>query len=260
MKKLLFISLVIITGMVIMTSCSPKNVNTPVTSTPTPPPPTKTAPGAPTNIVVNALDGSADVNFKAPVNTGNDSITGYKVLVYKSNSLVNLYLDALDIDSASTKTTHRILGLKNLRNYTVQVIAKNSTGSSPLSLPSDMFTPLSDVNKYFINHTFVYNRTDVKRFDLTYWFQPLLNLAYEMQFYNDGTYKEFTDSTHTKLFGNGLYSDSTSKVNGVTYMIFEGLSQTINTVQTMNDSLFVYDTDDVQKNGTIFRTTLVVKK
>ncbi|MED4954508.1 S-layer homology domain-containing protein, partial [Paenibacillus macerans] len=98
-----------------------------------------TVPAAPTNVVATAGNGSATVTFTAPDDNGGSAITGYEVFDSNGNKVATGSADATSIT---------ITGLTNGTTYTFTVKAKNATGSSDPSTPSNAVTPRAPSNNH----------------------------------------------------------------------------------------------------------------
>lgn len=93
-----------------------------------------TVPDAPATVSATRGDGSATVTWTAPVNTGNDPLTGYDVVSDPATTT----------QSAAGDATQLVFtGLTNGTAYTFAVVAKNAAGSSPASAQSAAVTPAS---------------------------------------------------------------------------------------------------------------------
>jgi len=87
-------------------------------------------PGAPTGVLATAGHGSATVSWTAPASTGGSPITTYTVT------------SSPGLRQCSTTTTScSVSGLTNGATYTFTVVAANSLGTGPPSVPSNAVTP-----------------------------------------------------------------------------------------------------------------------
>lgn len=102
------------------------------TATPTAPAPTG-VPGPPTSVTATAGNAAATLSWTAP-GTTNGTITGYDVLDQAS---------AVRGTVSGTGTSTTVSGLTNGMQYTFRVVAKNATGSSIPSAPSNTVTPVA---------------------------------------------------------------------------------------------------------------------
>ncbi len=93
-----------------------------------------TIPGAPTGLVANAGNASAQLAWTAPANNGGSTIVSYTVT---SNP------GALSVTVPATQTGVNFSGLTNGTTYNFSVHATNSTGNSAESLPSNAVTPIA---------------------------------------------------------------------------------------------------------------------
>ncbi|ALS25048.1 S-layer homology domain-containing protein [Paenibacillus naphthalenovorans] len=98
-----------------------------------------TVPAAPTNVAATAGNGSATITFTAPDDNGGSAITGYEVFDSNGNKVATGSADATSIT---------ITGLTNGTTYTFTVKAKNATGSSDPSTPSNAVTPRAPSNNH----------------------------------------------------------------------------------------------------------------
>jgi hypothetical protein len=88
-------------------------------------------PSAPTNVIAARGNASAVITWAAPSYDGGAVISGYTATASPDDSAC----------STNGATTCTISGLKNGTSYTVRVVASNSAGASPASLPSSSFVP-----------------------------------------------------------------------------------------------------------------------
>ena len=95
-----------------------------------------TAPGAPTNVVASAGNGSATVSWTAPSN-GGSTITSYTLTPYIGTNPQA----ATTISGSPPATSVTITGLTNGTTYTFKVSATNAIGTGPASAPSNAVTP-----------------------------------------------------------------------------------------------------------------------
>jgi len=98
--------------------------------TPSPPPPTF-PPGAPTQVIAVAGDGSATVAWTPPPTSGSFPVTHYQVTANPGGA-----------SCLTTLTTCTVTGLTAGMPYTFTVRALNGAGWGPASAPSDALTPL----------------------------------------------------------------------------------------------------------------------
>jgi hypothetical protein len=77
------------------------------------------------------------VSWTAPANNGGAAITGYTVNVYPSGSST----PSQQLPAGASATSLNIGGLTNGTSYTFTVVATNSLGNSPESVPSNAVTP-----------------------------------------------------------------------------------------------------------------------
>jgi arylsulfatase A-like enzyme len=89
-------------------------------------------PGAPTGVSAVAGDGSAQVSWTPPVDTGGSPITGYTVTASPGGASVSV---------GGGVTAVNVPGLVNGTSYTFTVTATNSAGTGPASNPSTPITP-----------------------------------------------------------------------------------------------------------------------
>jgi len=94
-------------------------------------------PDAPTSVSANASNGSANVSFTAPTNTGGGSITGYGAVAIGTN-----------ISSTNTSSPITISGLTSGTTYTIGVWAINSYGPSPFGISGEVI-PTGDRGLFF---------------------------------------------------------------------------------------------------------------
>lgn len=79
-------------------------------------------PGAPTNVVATALDGSVSLAFAPPVTDGGSAITGYAASCAAGSS---------SRSATGTTSPIRVAGLVNGTSYTCTVAATNAVGTGP---------------------------------------------------------------------------------------------------------------------------------
>lgn len=89
-------------------------------------------PSAPTRVVAQAGDASAEVSWRAPGSTGGSGITGYVVTASPGGASV----------TTTAVTSVHVGGLRNGRRYTFVVAAINAAGTGARSRPSEAVTPL----------------------------------------------------------------------------------------------------------------------
>ena len=92
-----------------------------------------TVPGAPTNVVATAGNGSASVTWTAPANTGGAAITAYTATSAPGGKTC----------STNGATSCTVSGLTNGTAYTFTVKATNSSGTGPASAASAPVTPVA---------------------------------------------------------------------------------------------------------------------
>ncbi|GAA3804412.1 hypothetical protein GCM10022226_25370 [Sphaerisporangium flaviroseum] len=88
-------------------------------------------PGAPTDVIAAAADGSASVGWQAPADTGTSPITKYTVTEVATRKTV----------TTSGETTALFTALENGKPYSFEVKATNATGDSVWSALSNTVTP-----------------------------------------------------------------------------------------------------------------------
>ena len=88
---------------------------------PPPPGPLQTVPSAPTNLLVDATDGTVTLFWEAPENDGGSAITDYEYRIDQTEEWISI---------GSTDTTHTVAGLVNGTEYVFQVRAVTASGSS----------------------------------------------------------------------------------------------------------------------------------
>ncbi len=91
---------------------------------------TTSAPTAPQVVHAVAGDASAIVHWSIPQSNGGAKIDGYTATSQPGSK-----------SCTTTATSCTVKGLKNGTSYTFSVVAKNSAGSSPASVPSNAVTP-----------------------------------------------------------------------------------------------------------------------
>jgi len=94
-----------------------------------------TVPGAPTGVTATGGNASAAVAWTAPSSSGGSPITTYTVTPYIGPTAQ----PAMSVPASSSSVT--IAGLTNGTTYTFRVSASNSSGSGPLSSPSNPVAP-----------------------------------------------------------------------------------------------------------------------
>jgi Fibronectin type III domain len=99
-----------------------------------------TVPGAPAAPTAVAGNGTAQVTFAPPLNTGGGALTSFTIQVNAGATVVQTIAG---IDPAAT--TFPVTGLTNGTAYTFQVLAVNAKGPGPLSAASSPVTPLAPV-------------------------------------------------------------------------------------------------------------------
>jgi hypothetical protein len=95
--------------------------------------PDPTVAGAPTGVTAQAGNGQATVAWAAPLSTGGHPILSYTVTASPGGNSVTT--------SDGTTTADTVDGLTNGVSYTFTVLATNSAGPGPPSLPSNAVTP-----------------------------------------------------------------------------------------------------------------------
>jgi len=95
-----------------------------------------TVPGAPTNVVATAGNGSATVNWTAPSN-GGSAITSYTITPYVGTTA----RASTTISGSPPATSATITGLTNGTTYTFKVSATNAIGTGPQSAASNAVKP-----------------------------------------------------------------------------------------------------------------------
>ena len=83
--------------------------------------PRQTVPSAPTNLLVDATDGTVTLMWEAPENDGGSAITDYEYRIDQMEEWISI---------GSTDTTHTVTGLVNGTEYVFQVRAVTAAGSS----------------------------------------------------------------------------------------------------------------------------------
>ena len=101
-----------------------------------------TAPGAPTNVVAVAGDGTAAVSWVPPVSSGGNPIRNYDVTVSPGGRTVVACAN-LSTDVTCHYTDLLVTGLTNGVSYSFSVTARNAVGMSPASGASNTVTPLA---------------------------------------------------------------------------------------------------------------------
>ncbi|MHB1504270.1 MAG: fibronectin type III domain-containing protein [Acidimicrobiales bacterium] len=95
----------------------------------------RTAPGAPSNLVASATKGQVSLSWSAPASDGGSPITSYLVVPYVGSTAGTV------IDTASSSTSYTVMGLTSGTTYTFTVAAVNAIGTGPASAPSNAVTP-----------------------------------------------------------------------------------------------------------------------
>ena len=95
-------------------------------------------PGAPTDVVGVAGDGSAKVSWSAPESNGGGSLTGYVVV---ATDLSKATRGGMTCASPTGQTSCVVTGLATGDRYVFTVVASNEAGTGPSSSPSSPVTP-----------------------------------------------------------------------------------------------------------------------
>jgi hypothetical protein len=103
----------------------------------TPVAPTPVAPSAPTGVTATAGNGQATIAWQAPSSAGSSAIVSYTVTSTPGN---------LTASAAAASRSATVTGLANGTSYTFVVTAKNSTSTSPASVPSNAVVPAVPVS------------------------------------------------------------------------------------------------------------------
>ena len=104
---------------------------------PDPVPTPSTPPSSPLNVTANAGDATATVTWQAPASPGSSAITAYQVTSAPGGGTCLASAPAL---------TCEVTGLTNGTTYTFTVRARNETGWSEASAPSNAVTPTAPVD------------------------------------------------------------------------------------------------------------------
>ena len=97
--------------------------------------PRQTVPDTPTNLMVDATDGTVTLTWEAPEDDGGSAVTDYEYRINSRGGWISI---------GSTNTTHTVTGLTNGSAYVFQVRALNRIGRSGPSLPAEA-TPIAQV-------------------------------------------------------------------------------------------------------------------
>ena len=170
-----------------------------------------TVPGSPTAVVATSGNASLAVTWTAPASNGGSNITDY-VVKYSSNSGSTWTTFA---DPVSTATSCNVTGLINGTAYVIQVIAKNTVGSSLPSANSAPVTPATVPG----SPTAVVATSGNASLGVT-WIAPASNggsniTDYLVNYSSNGgsTWTTFTDPVSTALSCN-----VTGLINGTSYI------------------------------------------
>jgi hypothetical protein len=96
------------------------------------------SPGAPTSVNATAGDGSAQVNWTAPLNDGGSAITSYTVTPFVGATAQT----PVTVSGSPPATSTTVNGLTNGTAYTFKVTASNALGSGTTSTASNSVTPV----------------------------------------------------------------------------------------------------------------------
>lgn len=95
------------------------------------------APGAPTDVIAQPLNGAGKLTWAAPASDGGEAITGYKI----EQNVGNTTWLPVTNDTGNTDTNYDLTGLTNGLSYEFRVSAINSVGTGVESTPSTAIIP-----------------------------------------------------------------------------------------------------------------------
>lgn len=168
-----------------------------------------TVPASPTSIVATAGDGSASIEFTAPVTDGGSSITSYTVTSNPGN---------ISVSGSSSPLV--VTGLTNGTTYTFTVTATNGIGTSLVSVPSNQVTPSIPSSTKEINSSFSIYQTDKSIvFDLSKVTGNQIISIFDLQGRNVKTFN---------AVGGQKFSISNTLNSGIYFAKIQGSEKTVN--------------------------------